>query len=229
MSPDDPLTPAGQGGFGEFKGFSVRHYLFFIALSAYSGLTLGGCGEEEKICFRFENEKLVDQSPCSVVECANVTGGLQEWTWKNGEIVNISANEYSTSVNGKPGYYFEQGDMTCYGIGKESSRKEYFCHAEIKPDSTQEKNGSKYDACLKILGAGIYNGLLEDLCGFNGGVKAKLKVFYSEGECPDIISEDEINRLAKEILEDTKMRYKTLGEDDFCSNNKQGYYDLAGE
>lgn len=26
MSPDDPLTPAGRGGFGEFNGFSVRHY-----------------------------------------------------------------------------------------------------------------------------------------------------------------------------------------------------------
>ncbi len=34
MSPDDPLTPAGRGGFGEFNGFSVRHYL--VALQRHA-------------------------------------------------------------------------------------------------------------------------------------------------------------------------------------------------
>ena len=204
-------------------------YLFSMTLVAYSGLTIGGCQEGEKYCYHFLNKELVDQSPCTVAECANIHGGLENWTLSNGEIVSISADEHTTSINDKPGYYFDQGDMTCYGIGEVSSKKEYFCRAEIKQDSTREKPVSQYDTCLTILGAGMYNGILEDLCDFAGGVKTKLKIIYTKGNCQELVSADEISRVAKEVLEDTKMRYNALGEDVFCSNNKKGYYDLAIE
>ncbi len=207
----------------------MQKVIFFIALSAYSASTIGGCGEEEKICFRFENGKIADQANCKVVECANIAGGLEEWTWENGKTLNITMNESETLVNGKPGYFFEQGPRTCFGIGEESSKKEYFCHAEINQDSRQGKSEPNYDTCLTLLGAGVYNGLLEDLCGFDGGVKGKLKAIYSEGKCQEIIEENEITRLVKDVLEDTKIRYNALGNQDFCANIKKSYYDLAKE
>ena len=85
------------------------------------------------------------------------------------------------------------------------------------------------DACFKILGAGMYNGILEDICGFNGGVKEKIKTIYAAGKCPSLINPEEINQLSEEILIDTKNRFQELGETKFCDGNKQAYYDLANE
>ncbi|MFA5920109.1 MAG: hypothetical protein WC856_02310 [Methylococcaceae bacterium] len=83
-------------------------------------------------------------------------------------------------------------------------------------------------ACLQFLEAGVYNGVLEDTCGFTGGVKDKLKQVYTNGGCSNIVPPEEIDVSVKNVLDDIKARYQSLGGKAFCEANKKPYYDLAG-
>ncbi len=199
-------------------------FISFVFLIAYTGLVFGGCGEQEQICSRYINGKMINQGNCKVVECANSSGGMQEWTWENGDSVTIDVRDKKITVNGKVGYSFNKAEMLCYGIGDQSKKMEYVCSSDRK----QENLESKKEACAKLLGAGMYNGILEDICGFTGGVKEKLKKMYAAGNCNNLITQDEIKQTSKEVLEDTRARYKAMGEEPFCKGNKKAYYDLAG-
>lgn len=88
---------------------------------------------------------------------------------------------------------------------------------------------SKKQTCLQFLEAGIYNSALEDSCGFNGGVKDKLKKIYTNGGCSSIVSPKEIDSAVKNVLDDTKARYQSLGGKAFCDGNKQSYDELAAQ
>lgn len=80
--------------------------------------------------------------------------------------------------------------------------------------------------CKEILGAAIFNKVLEEICGFNGGVKENLKKIYDEGQCRHIVPQSTVDSLAKDVLEDSRMRYKAFGEKVFCEANLKGYTDL---
>ncbi len=197
----------------------------FVFLITVTEMVFGGCGEEDKTCYRYVNGKVINKGSCKVIECANMSGGMQEWSWKNGDSVKIDVRDEIISVNGKIGYSFSQGQMFCYGIGNQSQKNDYVCSSDDNEDHPESKKG----LCFKILGAGMYNGILEDICGFSEGVKNQLKKMYASGNCQDLITQDEIKQTSNDVLEDTRVRYSALGKESFCDENKKSYYDLVDD
>ncbi|UUM26343.1 hypothetical protein NQU59_11590 [Acinetobacter colistiniresistens] len=65
-------------------------------------------------------------------------------------------------------------------------------------------NKEKIKGCEKILAAGMFNGLLEDICGFEGNVKANLLKMYDKAECRKIIPQATVDQLSKDVVLDTK-------------------------
>jgi hypothetical protein len=90
-----------------------------------------------------------------------------------------------------------------------------------------ETNKDKEESCLTLLGAGIYNGVLEDVCKFDGGVKDKLKALYTNGGCRSIVPQEKVEETSNDVLIDSKKRFQILGERKFCDGNKDAYYDLV--
>jgi hypothetical protein len=84
----------------------------------------------------------------------------------------------------------------------------------------------RHDACIKVLSAGVYNEFLEEACGFNGGVKEKLKAMYDRGGCRTIVAQSEVNNIVKEVSDDSFGRFNKLGERKFCDGNRKSYDDL---
>ncbi len=81
----------------------------------------------------------------------------------------------------------------------------------------------KTNACISVLQTGMYNGLLEKICGFKGGVKDKLKNMYAEGGCVPLISGETLDAVSREVTSDTYSRKDVMGKKDFCAGNKQAY------
>lgn len=90
-------------------------------------------------------------------------------------------------------------------------------------------NKEKINGCEKILAAGMFNGLLEDVCGFEGNVKASLLKMYDQGQCRKIIPQKKVDKLAEEVVMDTKKRIEAFSEHTFCEENMQPYIDLKKE
>lgn len=105
--------------------------------------------------------------------------------------------------------------------------KALFLLAAITSCINVHAQNSEADKCLKLLGAGMYNQSLEEVCAFNGGVKDKLRALYSELGCRSIVSQEAVNRVARDVLIDTKARYESLGKAKFCAGNKKAYFALA--
>ena len=81
----------------------------------------------------------------------------------------------------------------------------------------------KKSACINVLQVGMYNGLLEKICGFNGGVKAKMQNIYAEGGCVPLINGEIIDAVSSDVTNDTYSRKNAMGEKAFCVGNKQAY------
>jgi hypothetical protein len=77
--------------------------------------------------------------------------------------------------------------------------------------------------CEDLLGAGMYNAILEDVCNFNGGVKIKIIGIYNEAGCREILPQKIVDEIAKDVLIDTKGRYKAMGHNAFCNGNIDAY------
>ena len=99
--------------------------------------------------------------------------------------------------------------------------------AVIAPCISVQAQNNKAETCLQLLGAGIYNQSLEEACAFNGGVKDKLKSLYSNSGCRNVISQEDVKKVARDVLVDFKARYELLGKANFCAGNKKAYLDLA--
>lgn len=98
---------------------------------------------------------------------------------------------------------------------------------DFEPSATQSNSQPKQKIdkkfCGQLLGAGMYNGILEDICNFNGGVKNKLLNLYNEAGCRAILPQKVVDKTAKDVLTDTKSRYKAMGHNAFCSGNIDAY------
>ena len=81
--------------------------------------------------------------------------------------------------------------------------------------------------CTQVLQAGSYNDLLEQVCGFDGGVADNFKALYMHGQCNDVLTEKEVHKLVGEVGDDTFMRYKAHGKHGFCEGNIEAYADLV--
>lgn len=90
-----------------------------------------------------------------------------------------------------------------------------------------EEQEAKLELCEEVLGAAIFNGVLEAVCEFNGGVKDKLKNIYDSASCREIVPQETVDNLAKDVLEDSKDRYIAFGEKKFCEDNLRVYSDLV--
>lgn len=90
----------------------------------------------------------------------------------------------------------------------------------------EKKQALSLELCEELLGAAIFNKVLEEICGFNGGVKDKIKTIYDNGKCRYTVPQSTVEVLAKDVLEDSRLRYKAFGEKEFCDGNLKGYTDL---
>lgn len=93
-------------------------------------------------------------------------------------------------------------------------------------ENTSPKSKLNIEQCKEVLGAAIFNGVLEDVCGFTGSVKDNLKKIYDAGQCRYTVPQSNVDALIKDVLEDSRMRYKAFGEKVFCEENMKGYTDL---
>ncbi|NNP70416.1 hypothetical protein [Acinetobacter sp. Ac_5812] len=92
-----------------------------------------------------------------------------------------------------------------------------------------EPNQQKVKTCEKILAAGMFNGLLEDVCGFEGNVKAHLLTLYDDSQCRRILPQKKVDKIAEDVLVDTKKRITAYSKHTFCEENMQPYVDLKKE
>jgi hypothetical protein len=116
-------------------------------------------------------------------------------------------------------------------FGRTPQRFQYFLALVLFAGTTFSAlaQDAKLVSCLKILGAGMYNGILEDTCGFNGGVKDKLNAIYSNGGCRTLVPQTEVDRTASEVIEDTRKRYQSMGQSKFCEGNRSAYGALISQ
>lgn len=99
----------------------------------------------------------------------------------------------------------------------------------IFDSASAASNQDKVKGCEKILAAGMFNGLLEDICGFEGNVKANLLKMYDQGQCRKIIPQKTVDKLAKDVVMDTEKRIDAYSKYTFCEDNMQPYVDLKKE
>lgn len=88
---------------------------------------------------------------------------------------------------------------------------------------------SDKEVCEEVLAASMYNKLLEDTCGFKGGVSKNFKALFDYGKCTSHVPTARINWYAKEVTQDTKKRYLAHGKEDFCEKNLDRYAELVEE
>lgn len=69
----------------------------------------------------------------------------------------------------------------------------------------------------------MYNGILEDICNFHGGVKSKILDMYNEAGCRTVLPQKAVDKMAKDVLTDTRDRYKAMGHNAFCNGNIDAY------
>lgn len=100
--------------------------MFFaiVFLFLFSSDSQAACGESKNICYHYRGNNLISKSSCEITECANISGGLQNWDWKDKEVY-IEVYDGQIMVNGKSGFSVEKGELFCYGI--KSNRDELFC------------------------------------------------------------------------------------------------------
>ncbi len=83
------------------------------------------------------------------------------------------------------------------------------------------------EQCIKVLGMGMYNQVLEEICGFNGNVSALTREIYTKSKCRITVNQEQVNQVSKEVVEDTISRSEKMGIEDFCNGNMKGYYALV--
>ena len=91
--------------------------------------------------------------------------------------------------------------------------------------SSYSKNND-LEACKSILGAALFNQILEEVCGFEGNVKENLKKIYDENRCREIVPQSTVDYIIRDNLEDSRMRFKAFGEKKFCEENMKPYVEL---
>lgn len=85
---------------------------------------------------------------------------------------------------------------------------------------------AKKSTCIQLLGAGLYNGFLEENCNFQGNVSSNIRAVYTQGGCRSIVAQSEVDKLVGDVFEDSRTRYQEMGKGRFCSGNKTTYEEL---
>lgn len=89
------------------------------------------------------------------------------------------------------------------------------------------QSATKVEKCESMITGGVYNDLLENFCGFDGGVTDGFKQAYARNGCPDLIPEKRIFKLGNDVGVDTDNRIQAFGKRKFCEQNLETYADLS--
>jgi hypothetical protein len=170
------------------------------------------------VCFKVqeqEDESLANSEACNYEEIDSCSGsgmGFCEMIFFDGEKTYLSI----TTDGGEP----PEAEINSW---RKVKKKNF--ESTVTQDSSPPKQDKKIDKkfCEKLLGAGMYNGILEDICSFNGGVKSKILNMYNEAGCRSILPQKVVNKMAKDVLTDTRGRYKAMGHNAFCNGNIDAY------
>lgn len=79
------------------------------------------------------------------------------------------------------------------------------------------------EECKSVLLSGMHTGVLEDFCGFSGGVKDKLLSFYTESGCRAIVPQEFVEGAMGHVLRNAREKSVQLGETEFCREGAQYY------
>lgn len=170
------------------------------------------------VCFKVqeqEDDSLANSEACKYEEidtCSGTGMGFCGMSFFDGEETYLSI----TTAGGEP----PEAEINSW---RKIKKKDF--ESSATQNSPQPKQIKKIDKkfCGQLLGAGIYNGVLEDVCNFNGGVKNKLLNIYNEAGCRAILPQKTVDKTAKDVLTDTKGRYKAMGHNAFCNGNIEDY------
>lgn len=93
--------------------------------------------------------------------------------------------------------------------------------------NANNQSGDIKNSCKVLLGAAAFNQFLEVNCGFNAKVSDASKFFYVQAGCNKVLLPQEVEKISKSVIEDSKQRYNTYGKKKFCNINRMQYEDLA--
>ena len=99
-------------------------------------------------------------------------------------------------------------------------------YAAPKTAPAKAAAAKKVALCEKFFSATLYNGFLEQACGFDGQVKDRLASMMDTAHCLSALSKIRRDKLATQVLDDAEMRLKAYGEDPFCEGNIKDYSHL---
>ncbi|WP_419204175.1 hypothetical protein [Bordetella trematum] len=93
---------------------------------------------------------------------------------------------------------------------------------EAEPEQPPQGQAT-LEGCKDVLLAGMYTGVLEDVCGFSGGVKGKLLKTYSDSGCRSIVPQEFVDSAVEQTLKSSRETYKKIGEAGFCREGAKYY------
>ncbi len=80
--------------------------------------------------------------------------------------------------------------------------------------------------CEELFRSAIFNFYLENSCKFDKHISSAIRKEFSNQDCTEMFSDDDMKRLNSEVLGDSYQKMKKVGKDNFCKSNKAKYDEL---
>jgi len=176
------------------------------------------CGFKGDIDSKIEN--LYGSSGC--------LGKVSKEDYEKAESEISSAMDNEFAQGGKKSFCKEASDY----FYKDSRNFYDATSRKLFKDTKQSAKTGVYSKseCIKVLEAGIYNGLLEDyICNFHGGVKERILNVYDKNGCRVLVPQATVDKKVAEVGKDTERRRKAMGTNAFCEGNIDAYNALQPE
>ena len=86
--------------------------------------------------------------------------------------------------------------------------------------------GADKAKCEELFRSAIFNFYLENSCKFDKHISSAIRKEFSNQNCTEMFSDDDMKKLNSEVLGDSYQKMKKIGRDKFCKNNKVKYDEL---
>ena len=86
--------------------------------------------------------------------------------------------------------------------------------------------GADKAKCEELFKSAIFNFYLENSCRFDKHISSAIRKEFSNQNCTEMFSDDDMKKLNSEVLGDSYQKMKKVGRDDFCKSNKAKYDEL---
>jgi len=83
--------------------------------------------------------------------------------------------------------------------------------------------GADKAKCEELFKSAIFNFYLENSCKFDKHISSAIRKEFSNQNCTEMFSDDDMKKLNSEVLGDSYQKMKKVGRDDFCKSNKAKY------